>query len=406
MAVCALVFLASGAAPSLQAQQVSQQDSIHLLEQSIEEYNRLIDEVFAELEALKLRRIAGEIRRIGLPAGPAGEEVVHHGAFSLGYNEQHEQAGWVAHIVTKDVLYGTVGRTNDFRPDTAISTGTSDVDDFWDSGYDRGHLAPSADFRWSRTALSKSYLYSNISPQRPELNRESWARLENLVREFAVDAGEVFVVTGPVLHDGLPKIPQGSRRVSIPGYFYKVVADLSGDEIRGIAFVLPNGRASDRLIDYAVSIDSVEVLTGIDFFPALDSVAQAFLEGPESMNRWPVTPTVLSGSPAPVAVGKGQVTPAQAKYYTGDTATVCGTVVSARFNQNGKANPTYLNLDRKFPDHVFTVVIFGKDRMNFTYAPEEYLSNRKICVTGRVEEWNGVPQIIVDRQESIEVLED
>ena len=183
-------------------------DSIEVLERSLEDYNEAIEDIFKDLEVLKLKKIRETIRKVGMPAKLPDEEIVHHAALSLSYNEQHEQANWVVHVIPKDILFGNVSRTNNFRLDPQVSTITADSVDYWYSGYDRGHLAPSADFRWSRKALSQSYYYSNMSPQRPELNRESWARLENLVREFAIDAGEVIVVTGPVLTDDLPKIPR------------------------------------------------------------------------------------------------------------------------------------------------------------------------------------------------------
>ena len=112
---------------------------------------------------------------------------------SLVYSEEHEQAKWVAHIISPDIITGNVSRTNDFRPDPHVSTGSTVEEDYFlkylqpDSsykydgyGFDRGHLAPSADFRWSTTALSESYFYSNMSPQRPEFNRGTWAELEGL----------------------------------------------------------------------------------------------------------------------------------------------------------------------------------------------------------------------------------
>ena len=115
----------------------------------------------------------------------------------LGYNENHEQAQWVSHIVLPDVEKGNVSRTNNFRKDELVTSGTASKADYWYSGYDRGHLAPSADFRWSKTALSESYFYSNMAPQLPELNREKWAELENAIREYVIENKiQVYVVTG------------------------------------------------------------------------------------------------------------------------------------------------------------------------------------------------------------------
>ncbi len=378
---------------------------IDLLEDSISIHENVIDHIFGKLEELKLRQIKQDILKYGLPASLPNEEVVHHTAFSLSYNEEHEQANWVAHIITKDVLYGAVSRTNDFRLDPKVSTITADSADYWDSGFDRGHLAPSADFRWSRKALSESYYYSNMGPQRPELNRDSWAKLENQVREWAVDAGQVYVVTGPILNDNLPKIPQGSKRVSIPDFFYKVIVDFEAPEFKGIGFILPNKKADYRVIDYAVSIDSIEQLTGIDFFSNIPDSIEHEIEQNEEVLKWPINFQSQSGDIMPIDFAKGQVGASQAKYFIGDECTVCGKVVSAKYRPNGKSDPTYINLDKRFPEHVFTVVIFGRDRINFTYKPEEKLYQKKICVKGRVGEFKGIPQIIVNGEEQIEVFE-
>lgn len=129
------------------------------------------------LETIKFEMIHRDLETVGLPSMLPGSKVVWHSAWCLEYSEQHEQARWVAHIITSDITTGVVSRTNDFRPDPDISTGSAVEADYllkylqkdstykYDGfGYDRGHLAPSADFRWSQKALSESYLYSNMPP--------------------------------------------------------------------------------------------------------------------------------------------------------------------------------------------------------------------------------------------------
>lgn len=392
--------------PLLLNAQTNVEDSIRILEKSVDEYNEAIEDIFKDLEVLKLKKIHQTIVDWGLPYYRSDEQIVHHDAFSLSYNEEHEQANWVVHVITKDIFYGNVSRTNDFRVDPLVTTITADSADYWDSGYDRGHLAPSADFRWSKKALSESYFYSNMSPQVPELNREIWAKLENLVREWVFETNELVVVTGPVLTKDLPKIPQGSKRVSIPEYFYKVILDNEGDEKKGIAFIMPNKKAPFRLVDYAVSIDSVEALTGLDFFPKLQDDLENELEAMDNIFDWPMNSDAVSGEAIKVDFKKGQVTAEQAKYFVGDECTVCGKVVSTKFLESSNSQPTFLNLDKKFPEQVFTLVIFGKDRVNFTYAPEEYLYNKTICIKGKVEDRNGTPQMIVSEESAIEVLKD
>lgn len=399
--IAVFIILILGVSYNLSAQN---DDTIEFHEQTIQNHKNAIDEIFGKLEELKLKKVSEDVLQYGLPAYTEDEEIIHHLAFSLSYNAQHKQANWVSHIVTKDILYGNVSRTNDFRPDPKAST-NSTLEDYWYSGYDRGHLAPSADFRWSLDALSESYYHSNISPQVPALNRDSWARVENQIREWVVDVDKLYVVTGPVLHDKLPKIQQGNFDVSIPEYFYKIVLDYERPGVKAIAFVLPNKKVDFRIIDYVVSIDSVERLTGIKFFPNLPDSVQTRVKAMSDISAWPLGVDAYKGDVMPINFGKGQVAASQARYFIGDETTVCGRVVATRYKPNGKADPTYLNLDKPFPDVVFSTIVFGKDRINFTYKPEEYLLNKKICVTGRVGDFKGTPQIVVTGPHQIEVID-
>ena len=157
-----------------------------------------------------------------------------------------------------------VRRTDDFRRDRAVTTGSATLADYRHSGYDRGHLAPAAAMAWSQGVMSESFYLSNMSPQDPGFNRGIWRQLEARVRDWADLHGEVFVVTGPVLESELPTI--GPSGVSVPAYYYKVVVDLRPPGVEGIGFILPNGSANQSIGRYTVSIDSVEAFTGIDFF--------------------------------------------------------------------------------------------------------------------------------------------
>jgi len=111
-------------------------------------------------------------QKILLPEISPNDLIVKHYAYTLNYNEEHGQAEWVAYILTKDRVYGTVKRTDNFRSDPKVKTGSATLADYKGSGYDRGHLAPAADMKWSATAMSESFYMSNMSPQRPDFNRE------------------------------------------------------------------------------------------------------------------------------------------------------------------------------------------------------------------------------------------
>ena len=378
---------------------------IDTLNNVIVSQKKTVEEIFKEVEVLKLLEIQKKIKEIALPTPIHGEEIVNHSAYTLSYNDEHEQPNWVVHMVTKDILYGAVSRTNDFRPDPNLKCGSMDSVDYWNSGFDRGHLAPSADFRWSLNALSESYYYSNMSPQVADLNRGAWSKLENQGREWSLDCNELFVVTGPVLKPNLPKVQQGSFRLSIPEYYYKIFVDLYGPEYKAIAFIMPNKKIDDPIMNYVVSIDEIEKKTGIDFFPTLDDSLEERLEKKSIVEEWPASVQSTSAAAVPINFEKGQIGTAQVKYFFGETATVCGQVVATKYKINGKSDPTYINLGKKWPETVFTLMVFGKDRINFSYKPEEFLTDKKICVTGKVGEFNGTPQIIATDETQIQIME-
>lgn len=378
---------------------------IDTLNSEIQNQKSSVDDIFKQIEELKLIEIQKKIKEIGLPAPIPNEEIVSHSAYTLSYNNEHEQPNWVVHMVTKDILYGAVSRTNDFRPDPDLKCGSMDSADYWNSGFDRGHLAPSADFRWSLKALSESYYYSNMSPQVADLNRGGWAKLENQGREWSLDCGELFVVTGPILKPNLPKVQQGSFRLSIPEYYYKIFLDYSEPEFKAIAFIMPNKKIDAPIMSYVVSIDDVEKKTGIDFFPALPDTLEDRLEQQSIIAQWPASVQSTTAKSVDVDFTKGQISTEQVKYFFGETTTVCGQVVATKYKINGKSDPTYINLDKKWPETVFTLMVFGKDRINFSYKPEEFLTDKKICVTGKVGEFNGTPQIIASDETQIQIME-
>ncbi|HUH72783.1 MAG TPA: DNA/RNA non-specific endonuclease [Chitinophagales bacterium] len=376
-------------------------DLIKAQQEKLSEQQNQVEDIIDEIENLKLQKIKETLEKY-IPKTPFKNEIIYHSAFVLSYNEDHEQADWVMHVVPKDVITGTVTRTNDFRVDPAVSTGSADVADYWYSGYDRGHLAPSADFRWSKKALSESYYYSNMSPQVPDLNRISWNNLEMQVREWVVDHGELLVISGPVLHDKLPKIQQGSFRVSIPEAYYKIIVDMNAEQPKAIAFLMPNASFSDKISNYVVTIDSIEALTNIDFFPNLAN-AEAF-ESTSNFKDWKYTSTVVSEAPN-FKYDLNHIPTKQANYFIGTDCNVCGKVVATRYNKNSSAAITYINFDEQFPNSPFTAIVFGKDRINFTYEPEVYLKDKLICVRGKVELHKGKPQIIVNSEKQFSVYQ-
>ncbi len=219
--------------------------------------------------------------------------------YSICYRESYEQAEWSAYCLTSEHLVKNASRSDDFRPDPEISTGSATLADYKASGYDRGHLSPAADFAFDKGAMSETFYMSNMSPQAGSFNRGIWKDLESTVRDWAKKFGRVYVVSGPVLDkkaSGYESI--GKNKVSIPQYYYKVLlAPIYEDEadketpedaknVTAIGFVFPNTKCSGTIFDYAVSVDDVEKRTGIDFFNELEDTAENAAESNFEKSVW------------------------------------------------------------------------------------------------------------------------
>ena len=224
-------------------------------------------------------------QNIELPTTYSDDEIINHSYYTLSYNEHHEQANWVAYKLLKSMIeLGTYDRTDNFRPDYKIKNNSAQLEDYKGSGYDRGHLCPAGDMKLSYTAMSESFYMSNMSPQIPGFNRGIWKKLEGLVRNWAIDNGEIYIVTGPILTGNYPAI--GSNQVSIPDYYYKVVLDYKEPELKGIGFILPNEKSSSSLQSFILSIDEVESRTGIDFYHSLADSIEEQIESNVNVADW------------------------------------------------------------------------------------------------------------------------
>lgn len=410
-------FLYLLAAASLSAQGQSINEKIQLATAQLVTIDQQRQQLSEKIEVLKLARIQESLDEVGLPALQAGDELVKHAAYTLAYADKFEQARWVAHIILPDVMKGTIFRTNDFRVDEKVKAGSATEADYFlkkmkpDSsfdydgfGYDRGHLAPSADFRWSRTALSESYYYSNMSPQLAEFNRGAWGDLEDAIRGYMYGHPntELYVVTGPVLKPGLKLIERGINKVSIPEQYFKVVLDKENN--RAIAFLMPNRAINEPLKTFATSIDEIEKLTGLDFFNKLPAAAQASLETMSDAGPWLPAASMSDVAALPQEkLERNHFNTTTAGTWMGQNQEVyvCGTVVGARLSRAGNV---LINLDKQFPNQVFTVFVKKEDIVNFNYDLTEVLKNKVICVKGKVINQGGTPTMYISNQNALSIL--
>lgn len=212
-------------------------------------------------------------------------QVIEHIGYTVSYNEQRRNPNWVAYELTAKEVDGTEPRDSKFIPDPKVIGRQAVDDDYKHSGWDRGHLAPAADMKWSEQAMDESFYLSNISPQNGNLNRGVWKSIEELTRDNAQRYGEIIVVTGPVFTNkkGLGYI--GDNRVIIPNGFYKVL--LAYDNVyTGIGFYCENVAGKKKLSTYAKSIDEIEDITGIDFFHLLPDEIEDEIEIRYDWNDW------------------------------------------------------------------------------------------------------------------------
>jgi len=213
---------------------------------------------------------------------PKGDEIVYHKYYALDYNEEAEVANWVAYYLTPDELIKKVDRTNNFRFDPLVPTGSAQLIDYKYSGYDRGHLAPAGDFTFDYTAMSESFYLSNMIPQNKSLNRGKWAQLERYTRGITKQKKGLYIITGPVLKGATKTI--GIDSVVVPTYVYKIL--YSPNDMTVIAFLMPNKKVHGVLLEFVISIDELERLTGINFLYQLDDTIESDIESDVNTIGW------------------------------------------------------------------------------------------------------------------------
>lgn len=219
------------------------------------------------------------------PAYDGDDQIVEHLAYTLSYDEKREQPEWVAYKLTAVQLQGDrVSRTDNFKEDPLISTGSASLSDYKSTGYDRGHLAPAADFGWSLETMKESFYMSNVSPQTPEFKGGIWKRLEEQVREWAIEHKELYIVVGPLYRGKVATI--GANKVAIPTAYYKAILDISPPGIKAIGFIMPNAKSKEDLETFVVSLDEIEKQANLDLFPILPDELEKRLEAKSDFDQW------------------------------------------------------------------------------------------------------------------------
>ena len=227
----------------------------------------------------------------GIPSD--SDLLLNKQGFSLGYSQKYKQAIWVSYILkAEDLKKEQVRRSNKFRPDPEIKRNPVTPGDYSRTGYDRGHLAPAADMTYSIQTEMESFFMTNMSPQLPGCNRGIWKRVETQVRKWAIQEEQICVITGPIFAKDYKKM--GRAKVAVPVAFYKVVLDLTPPR-KMIAFIIPNEPSKRRIESFIVPVDTVESLTGYNFFSALLDHPDYKLKQKSNISDWKKTPRKKSG---------------------------------------------------------------------------------------------------------------
>ncbi len=257
-------------------------------ESSEEESSSLLDKLKGDTDETKHEE--AQIPDYALPAIDGDDEIIRHENYTLKYEERYEVPAWVVHRLKGEYTDGLANRKgNQFIPDKLVENHTALSNDYSNSGYDRGHMVPAGDFKCCQEWMNETFYMSNIAPQVPDFNRGIWENIEERVRDWAVRDGELIVVTGPVLRDGLPTIGRHNS-VAVPEFFYKIVLfyqPKTGKKPRALAFLLPNEALhGKRMNSYIVPVDQVEKITGYNFFAKLPDEIEKNIEAQSDWDAW------------------------------------------------------------------------------------------------------------------------
>ena len=227
----------------------------------------------------------GQLEIPSMPNGKQGQ-VIQRTGYTLAYDKKTKTPQWVAWELTKEETKGNHERTDKFLPDPNVEGAKVATTDYTGSGYDRGHMAPAGDMKWSKKAMEESFYMSNICPQIHHLNTGDWNELEANTRKWARRYGSVYVTCGPIYNGSRRTQYIGKNRVKVPDAFFKVILIQSPKKTCALGFFFENEAGQRPLNEYLVSIDYLEQTTGIDFFPALPDELENTLEA-ETHNSLP-----------------------------------------------------------------------------------------------------------------------
>lgn len=217
----------------------------------------------------------------------SGEQILHRTAMTVSFNKEWLIPNWVAYLLLNDDMDGNAQRERDFSEDMEVEARYRvNTHDYSRSGYDRGHMAPAADFSGDPDAKRETFLMTNICPQNHELNARSWNDLEQRTRSWARREGGVYVVVGPIVNSKHPQTIGRDHKVVVPDAFFRCILSLKEGSEKAIGFIYKNVSDPQEMTQTCCTVDEVEAITGLDFFSAVPKKLQDKLEGSYNLREW------------------------------------------------------------------------------------------------------------------------
>lgn len=215
------------------------------------------------------------------------EQILHRKGYTVSYNKDLKIPNWVAWELSPEKLVERESRTDKFLPDPDLPEDEAvTTNDYKGAGMDRGHMCPAGDNRWHWKAMQESFYMTNICPQNHNLNRGDWKELEEACRKWAQTEGKIYIVCGPILYNHKHRTIGKQHRVTVPEAFFKVILCTTSTPPKAIGFIYKNDSGNHPLDSYVNSVDEVERITGIDFFPALPDEVEDKVEATYNLSLW------------------------------------------------------------------------------------------------------------------------
>ena len=236
---------------------------------------------------ISLEEAVVSVQNLEIPAKlkDRSEKILKRSNYTISYNRNWNQPNWVAWELNKNETKGRNNRNEEFTADPDLAEAYQvESYDYSGSGYDRGHMCPAGDNHFDAKAMNESFYMSNICPQNHELNAGKWNDLEIACRKWANRYQQLFIVCGPIIDKRNGKRIGKEHEIIVPEKFFKVILITSTKPARAIGYIFENN-GSDR--PYKVhSIDEVEKITGMDFFPNLPDKIEDLVESHYEASDW------------------------------------------------------------------------------------------------------------------------